>query len=146
VPAIAWWPKNIQASAETAHVAYFGDWMATAAELANAQIPLDCDSISFVSTLRGQPAQQPSHEFLYWEFHEGGFKQAALLRGRWKGIRTGGAEAPILLYDLHHDIAEKTNVASEQPDIAAKIGIYLTTARRPSRDWVPKWSGADNNR
>ena len=92
VPMIAWWPGKARAGTETDHVAYFGDWMATAAELAGAKAPDGCDSISFVPTLLGKSAAQPQHEFLYWEFHEGGFKQAALYQGRWKGIRSGSPE------------------------------------------------------
>jgi arylsulfatase A-like enzyme len=142
VPCIAWWPGTIQPNVESDHVAYFGDWMATAAELANAKVPDGCDSISFVPTLVGQSDKQKTHAFLYWEFHEGGFKQAALYQGRWKGIRMGAPDAPVVLYDQHNDIAEKTNVASQQPEIAAKIGAYLATARTESADWQPLWKAA----
>jgi arylsulfatase A-like enzyme len=146
VPMIAWWPGQIQPGGQTDHVAYFGDWMATAAELADTGIPKDCDSISFVPTLLGRKAQQQRHEFLYWEFHEGRFTQAALYQGRWKGIRSGNPYATVSLYDLENDIAEKTNVAAEHPAIAAKIGDYLTTARLPSADWEPKWPTGKTSR
>ena len=73
------------------------------------------------------------------QFHEGGFKQAALYQGRWKGIRRGGPDAPIELYDLRTDIAERTNVAAEHPDVAATIGAYLASARNDSLDWQPHW-------
>jgi arylsulfatase A-like enzyme len=139
VPMIAWWPKKITAGIESPHVGYFGDWMATAAELSGAKVPQGCDSISFVPTLFGQ-IQKQQHEFLYWEFHEGGFKQAALYDGRWKGIRSGKPNAPVVLYDQHNDIAEKTNVAEKHSEIAAKIGAYLLQARSESTDWVPKWN------
>lgn len=138
VPMIAWWPGKIVAS-ETGHVGYFGDWMATATELAGAKMPAGCDSISFVPTLLGKSADQRKHEFLYWEFHERGFRQAALYQGRWKGIRRGDPEARVVLYDQEHDIAEKTDVATQHPEIAAKIGTYLSTARSVSSDWEPKW-------
>lgn len=139
VPLIAWWPGHIAAEGESDHVGYFGDWMATAAELAGANVPAGCDSLSFVPTLLGKSAEQPRHEFLYWEFHEGGFKQAALYQGRWKGIRSGGPDAPIVLYDQQTDVAEKTDVAAEHPEIAAKIAEYLSQARSESAEWVPKW-------
>ncbi len=126
------------AGTETDHVAYFGDWMATAAELAKTKTPDGCDSLSFVPTLFGQPVpQQPKHEFLYWEFHEGGFKQAALYQGRWKGIRSGSPDTPVALYDQQADIAEKTNVAAQHPDIAAKLDQYLRQARSKSPEWEP---------
>ena len=92
MPCIAWWPGTIEAGRETDHVAYFGDWMATATELGGATVPPECDSISFVPTLMDQPDRQPCHEFLYWEFHERGFRQAALYQGRWKGIRAGSPD------------------------------------------------------
>ena len=139
VPLIAWWPGRIVAGVEADYVGYFGDWMATAAELAGATTPAGCDSISFAPTLFGKAAKQPKHEFLYWEFHEGGFKQAALYQGRWKGIRNGGPEVPVVLYGQQSDMAEKTNVAAQFPDIAATISRYLSSARKPSPDWEPKW-------
>jgi arylsulfatase A-like enzyme len=139
VPAIAWWPSHIQPGRESDHVAYFGDWMATAAELADTDMPGDCDSISFLPTLVNQPDKQGEHEYLYWEFHEGGFKQAALYQGRWKGIRTGSPDAPIVLHDLQADIAEKVDVAAAHPELVKKIGEYLSTARSDSADWPPDW-------
>lgn len=142
VPTIAWWLKHINPGTVSDHVAYFGDWMATAADLADTRIPSDCDSISFVPALLGKPDEQKEHEFLYWEFHEGGFKQAALFNGRWKGIRRGGPDEAIELYDQKTDIAEKTNVATKYPDIAQLIGQYLSNARNPSPDWEPKWETA----
>jgi arylsulfatase A-like enzyme len=138
VPTIAWWPGTIDAKRESGHVAYFGDWVATAAELAGAQVPETLDSLSFVPTLRGRDIEQAKHEFLYWEFHEGGFKQAALLDGRWKGIRRGRTE-PLFVFDLEVDPAELHNVAAERPEITAKLTEYLKTARRDSKDWEPRW-------
>lgn len=146
VPMIAWWPGHVAAGTTSEHVGYFGDWMATAAELAGAKMPDGCDSISFAPTLLGRPAEQQEHEFLYWEFHEGGFRQAALYQGRWKGIRRGGPDAPVELYDLQTDIAEKTNVAAAHPEVAATIGAYLASARSESPDWQPHWEAGKKAR
>ncbi len=140
VPMIAWWPGTVQAGGKTEHVAYFGDWMATAAELAESHAPDTGDSISFVPTLRGRPEDQAQHEFLYWEFHEGGFQQAALFQGRWKGLRKGHPDAPVLLYDQYVDVAEQIEIASKHPEIASKIGAFLARARTDSEDWQPQWS------
>ena len=57
VPAIAWWPGRVPAGGESKHVAYFGDWMTTCAELAATAPPIGLDSISFVPTLFGQAEQ-----------------------------------------------------------------------------------------
>lgn len=139
VPCLAWWPGRVAAGTVSPHVGYFGDWMATAAELAGAPTPANVDSLSFVPALLGQAAAQRQHEFLYWEFHEGGFRQAALYQGRWKGLRSGGPDAPLVLYDLQHDIAEKTDVAAQQPAIAQTISAYLPTARTELAEWEPRW-------
>ncbi len=136
VPFIAWWPGKVQPG-ESDHVGYFADWLPTAAELAGAPSSDKTDGISLAPTLLGK--EQPKHDFLYWEFHEGGFKQAALYQGRWKGIRTGGPDAPVQLFDQQNDIAEQTNVADKHPDIATKIGDYLKTARTPLAGWEPQW-------
>ena len=142
IPFVAWWPGRITAGSVSDHVGYFGDWMATAADLTGGKTPVGCDSISLVPTLFGKPVEQRQHEFLYWEFHEGGFKQAALYQGRWKGIRSDSPDAVVALYDQQTDIAEKTDVAAQHPEIAARIGAYLSTARNVSPDWEPKWSPA----
>lgn len=139
VPMIAWWPTQIQPQKTSNHVAYFGDWMATAAELAGTQPPANSDSISFLPTLLGDTSKQLKHDFLYWEFHEGGFKQAALYQGRWKGIRKDSPDAPISLYDLQSDLAEKQDVAAANPTIAKELSRYLSNARTDSPDWRPQW-------
>jgi arylsulfatase A-like enzyme len=140
VPLVAWWPGTVAAGGECKHVGYFGDWMATAAELAGVAGPQDTDSLSFVPALRGRPQKQ--HEFLYWEFHEGGFKQAALYQGRWKGIRAGGPDKPVVLYDLQQDLGETTDVAAQHPEIADRISAYLKTARTEVPEWKPRWQPA----
>ena len=139
VPLLAWQPGHIRGGSFSDHVGSFADMLGTAAELTGATAPSNIDSISFLPTLQGQTDRQRHHEFLYWEFHEGGFKQAALYRGRWKGIRAGSPDAPVALYDQQQDPAEKTDVSAEYPEIAATIGRYLQTARTPSADWEPRW-------
>lgn len=139
IPLIAWWPGKVKAGVESGHVGSFADWLGTAADLAGTTPPPNIDSISFAPTLLGEPDKQKQHEFLYWEFHEGGFTQAALYQGRWKGIRAGGPDAPIALYDQQTDVAEKIDVAKTHPDIAQKISAYLKTARIDNPDWQPRW-------
>jgi len=137
VPGIAWWPGTVAAGTTSGHAAYFGDWMATAAELAGVALPPGRDSVSFAGVLRGEPA--PERDFLYWEFHERGFQQAALYCGRWKGLRSGAPDAPVRVFDLVADPAEKTDVAAAHPEIAARLDAYLRQAREPSPDWEPVW-------
>ena len=142
VPLIAWWPGHIRPGRTSEQIGYFADVLPTLASLAGAKVPESCDGISLLPTLLGRPAEQRQHEFLYWEFHERGFQQAALYQGRFKGIRSGSPDTPVVLYDLKHDLAEQTNVADKHPEIAAKIGEYLATARTHNQLWQPRWSAA----
>ena len=146
VPFIAWWPGTITAGKASAHVGYSGDFLATAAELAGAQAPQGLDSISLVPTFRGDGSSQKKHEFLYWEFHEGGFRQAALYQGRWKGIRSGSADGPVRLFDTDADPGEKVDVALNHPEIARTLGGYLAGARSESADWPARWQNRKDDR
>jgi arylsulfatase A-like enzyme len=141
VPFIAWWPGKVKPGV-TDHVGYFPDFLPTAAELAGAPSPERTDGLSLAPLLAGRPQEQKTHEFLYWEFHEGGFKQAALYQGRWKGLRSGGPDAPVKLYDQQNDVAEVNDVAAAHPEIAARIGAYLKTARSEQPEWQPHWQPA----
>ncbi|MGB0741510.1 MAG: sulfatase-like hydrolase/transferase, partial [Planctomycetaceae bacterium] len=136
VPTLAWWPGQIVPGRTSDHVGYFGDLMATAADLSDAAVPANVDSISLMPTLMGQIGQQQRHEFLYWEFHEGGFQQACLYQGRWKAIRRLGQ--PVRLFDTDADLAEQQNVASLYPQVAQICGEWLDDARTPAKDWEPK--------
>lgn len=139
VPALAWWPGTIKPSVSPT-VGGLVDWLPTAAELAGAPIPENLDGRSLVPTLRGQ-SQKPPH-FQYWEFNGNKFQQAALLDGRWKGIRSGGPDKAPAVYDLLHDPSEKIDVAADHPDVTKTLADYLTTARSPSSVWQPKWEKA----
>ena len=103
----------------------------TLCELADVKAPKETDGISIVPTLMGQANKQKQHEYLYWEFHERGKKQAIRL-GKWKAIRQNLAKdrnAPIELYDLTRDIGEDNNIADAHPDIVGRIKPLFTSAR-----------------
>lgn len=139
VPMIVRWPGHITAGAVNAHVWAFWDFLPTAADLAGAKVPAKLDGISVVPALLGSKAagrEQLDHEFLYWEFHEGGSKQA-VRTGDWKGLRLkpGG---PLHLYDLGKDLGETNDVAGAHSDVVARIEAYLKTARTESPEWPLK--------
>jgi arylsulfatase A-like enzyme len=135
VPLIARWPSRIKAGVVTDHVSAFWDFLPTLAELAGAPSPGGTDGISLLPTLLGGPEPQRKHEFLYWEFHEGGSKQAVRM-GRWKAVRPFGK--PLELYDLQTDTGETRNIAADHPDVVTQIGKYLTRARTESKFWPLK--------
>lgn len=139
VPFIARWPGKIAPGQTSAHVGYFGDVMSTLADISGATPPANIDSLSFAPALLGQP--QKKHDALYWEFHEGGTKQAVLLDQHWKGVRVRPG-APLELYDLTTDPGETNNLATSQPEIAKRIEELLTTSRSENPDWPIRQGGA----
>ncbi len=131
-PFIARWPGKIKAGSASDHVGYFGDFLATAMELAGAETPAGLDSISLAPTLLGHADKQRKHDCLYWEHHAGNlFSQAVLLDGRWKALRVASLE----LYDLQADPAESNNVASAHPDIVARAEARLKSEREENANW-----------
>ncbi len=134
-PMIVRWPGKVKAGVVTDQVGAFWDFLPTAADLAGVKAPAGLDGVSLAPTLLGS-GKQAQHEFLYWEFHERGFQQAVRM-GDWKAIRlkVGG---PLELYDLKTDIGEAHDVASDHPDVVAKIEEYLKGARTESADFPIK--------
>ncbi|MGB0579373.1 MAG: arylsulfatase [Limisphaerales bacterium] len=133
VPTIAWWPGTIAAGSISHHAAYFGDFMATAAELAGTKKPKNTQSISFVPTLTGK--KQAQHDYLYWEFYERAGKQAVRF-GNWKAIRTPMHHGEVQLYDLQNDLGELFDMADQRPDLVAQAKRYLDQAHVPNPNWV----------
>jgi arylsulfatase A-like enzyme len=137
VPMIARWPGRIKAGSTSNHASAFWDFLPTCCELVGEKAPEGIDGISMVPTFLGQSRKQKKHEFLYWEFHEQGKRQAVRM-GNWKGVRQNVAKkpnGPIELYNLKDDIGEKNNVADRHPEVAAKIERYMKAARTPSEHW-----------
>lgn len=135
VPGIVKWPGVVKAGSTSDHVWAFWDFLPTACDLVGAKPPADTDGISFLPTLTGQ-GEQKEHDFLYWEFHEGGFKQA-VRHGQWKAIRLA-PDKPLQLFDVVADPAEQTNLADKHPDVVQTIEAYLKTARTESKEFPVK--------
>ena len=136
VPMIVRWPGHVKAGTTTDHVCSAVDLMPTTAALAGAIPPKNIDGISYLPVLLGK--EQPRHEFLYWEFYEGGFKQSVRM-GPWKGVRRGGPDSPLELYNVNDEIGERSNVAPQHPDVVAKIEAHMQSAHVPSKRWrVPQ--------
>jgi arylsulfatase A-like enzyme len=136
VPMIARWTGTIKPGQVSDFPWAFWDFLPTAAALANVKtnLPSNLDGQSIVPALLGQ-AMKP-HDFMYWEFHERGSKQA-VRTGDWKAIRPA-LNKPIELYDLKNDLGETNNVAGAHPDVVAKIEAYLKSARTESEPWPLK--------
>ncbi len=107
----------------------------TLTELAGAKTPTGIDGMSMARALKGQ--QQPTHEFMYWEFHERGFQQAVRM-GHWKAVRLK-KDAPLELYDLPerpHRAARRRRRPTRRSSRRSKS--TSKTARTESARWPVK--------
>ncbi len=135
VPMIARWPGKIKAGTVSDQAWAFWDFLPTAAEIAGVKPPAGLDGISMLPTLLGQK-QTNQHEFLYWEFHEKGSKQAVRM-GDWKAVRLEPGKL-LELYNLKSDPSEAVDIADKNPDVVAKIEKFLKTARTEHPRWPLK--------
>lgn len=135
VPFIAYWKGFTKAGTVSGSPAALWDMYPTFLELAGIPVTKKIDGISLVPAL--QTRQQSLHEYLYWELHEGGGRQAVRY-GRWKGVRLNvsqNADSPIELYDMQSDPQEKINVSAAHPQIVRKMKDIMNTAHIPNSDW-----------
>jgi arylsulfatase A-like enzyme len=128
------WPGHVEAGAVSDHIGYFGDFIATAADLSKSPLPPNLDSYSLLPELTGE-GQQQSHDFLYWEFYEQGSRQA-VRQGPWKAIRQPMFIGPIELYNLDDDIGETRDVAGNHPDIVNNMTALMAGAHIPDSLWT----------
>lgn len=121
-PVIVNWPEKIQAGRVSEHIGAFWDFLPTFSQLASQKLPFKSDGISLLPVLT-KKGKQPQHEFLYWEFHEDGGRQAVRI-GKWKGIREGvmkNPNVPIALYDLDADPKESNDLSQKYPTVVKRI-------------------------
>jgi arylsulfatase A-like enzyme len=134
VPMIAVWEGKIPAGSETGHISAFWDVFPTVAEISGAAVPEDSDGISFLPTLLGNENEQQKHEFLYWEFHERGGRQA-VRKGNWKLVKYNVLDpekTTTELYNLENDLGEENNMAEQHPEIVEELSEIMKNARTES--------------
>ncbi len=131
-PFIARWPGRIKAGTTSELLTSHVDFMATAADLAGEKLLGKTDGISILPTLLGEE-QKVKHESLYFEIYEPFFQQA-VTTGDWKGYRLGTG-APLTLFDLKADPAEKNDVASQHPEITKRMEQILAREHMVSPHW-----------
>lgn len=132
VPFIVRWPGHIEGGTTSEHLGAFWDVLPTFADLVGEQAPKDIDGLSFLPDLLGRNGQQ-QHEALYWEFTEGGFKQAVRV-GDWKAIRFYNKKEPkrTELYYLKDDVGETTDRAAEFPEKVREMENMMAKQRTSS--------------
>ncbi|SMG39190.1 arylsulfatase [Arenibacter troitsensis] len=134
VPMLIKWPNKIKPGTVTDHVSAFWDVFPTLAEIAGVKETPGLDGISLLPTLLGNSTEQKEHEYLYWEFHEKGGRQAVRM-GDWKAVKYNVLQNPdarIELYDLSQDTGEANNVAADFPEVVSEMESILERARTPS--------------
>ncbi len=136
-PMIVWGPGVVQQNVVSDHLGYAGDFMATAADIAQVSLTTPVDSVSFLPTLKGDVDEQQSNKYLYWEdyFAKGG--QAAR-KGHWKAIRKPIHTGNIVLHDLSIDPHETINLASQYPELVKEFSEIFDKEHTPDPDWAVK--------
>ncbi|WP_028666057.1 arylsulfatase [Runella zeae] len=133
VPFVVSWPGIIKPNTQSDFVGAFWDLVPTLAELAHTKVTSPTDGLSFAATLTGK-GKQKQHEYLYWEFHEGGGKQA-VRQGNWKAVKLNinrPEASKIELYDLTKDSSEQVDLSKQFPDRVAKMEALMKEAHRAS--------------
>lgn len=133
MPMIAWAPGRIRENSKSDHISAFWDVMPTFAELIGVTLPVQSDGISFLPTLFSE-GKQKKHDYLYWEFHEQGGRQA-IRQGDWKLIRQGisSPEGPWLeLYNIVEDIHEDHDLSSENTGKVKELSLLMEQVRTES--------------
>ncbi|MCA9248149.1 MAG: sulfatase [Planctomycetales bacterium] len=118
VPAIACWPGAIKPGQTSDVQAMGADLLPTFAALAGAKLPqeLTLDGRSLQSVLLASGSLAPRD--LFWRVGSG----RAIRRGDWKLVVTGkGKRESVELFNLADDLAEKHDLASDEPQVAKEL-------------------------
>lgn len=136
VPFIARWPGKIAPATTSDYLLTMTDIMATAAEVAGAELPNHAgeDSFSAVPVLLGQTSDEPQREAI---FVQGDPKDIAIsiCTGRWKMVYSrdsnGGRSAE--LFDLTVDPSETDDIAEANPDLVERLATAFAKAEADGR-------------
>ena len=138
VPFIFSWPNHIRAGKSSSLPITFYDILPTLAEVGGGKYK-KTDGVSIVDELL-RPARsraQKVHDYLYWEFYEGGRWQQAVRIGKFKVVRPNTTSA-IEVYDLSKDLGERHDLAKQRPDLLQQgAGLFRTARTKPAKAVSP---------
>lgn len=135
-PFVVQWPAVIAPGQVSYHVSAFWDFMPTVCELAGIRPPNECDGISYLPALTGK-GKQKEHDYLYFEFHEMGGRQAVIKDG-WKLVRlqvNQPEKSKYELYNIHMDPGEIADVVALYPRIVKELKKIMDEARTANDHW-----------
>lgn len=133
VPMIVKWPGKIKPGTQTDFPGAFWDIFPTLSELSGAKRPAVSDGISLLPAMQGVKARQ-KRDYLYWEFHEGGGRQA-LRKDDWKVVRLNvlhPEKTSVELYNVKKDPGEQNNLADQYPSVTRQLLFFMNQAHRES--------------
>ena len=165
VPMVARYPGVIPPGTICSEPSMTIDLLPTIAEMTGTTQylgPREIDGKSIQSLFSGDPAARTPHEALYFWYHKGDLE--AMRSGRWKlhfphGYRSMNGREPgnngipgrydygiqtgLALYDLTDDPVEAVNLASEHPEVVARMVAMADQARASLGDRLTSTNGTD---
>lgn len=136
VPMIASWPGVIKKGKRSSLIGASWDFLPTFSKIAGQPFLAGSDGISILPSLIAN-GKQKKHDYLYWEFHEDGGRQAVRM-GNWKGVRLNiikDKNSPVQLYNLAIDPKETKDVAISNPTVVEKIKRIMQQAHVENKDF-----------
>lgn len=127
VPLIVRWPATVTGGTRVGEPVTSPDFYPTLLSAAGLppQPVQHVDGVDFGPVLRGEPYDRGP---LFWHYphysNQGGRPSAAVRDGRWKLIRQFEGD-PDRLYDIVADPGERTDLAADHPDLAARLADAL---------------------
>jgi arylsulfatase A len=134
------------------------DLLPTIAKLAGTSAPGDrrIDGKDIWPLMSGEPSARTPHEAFYyfwdrgleavragqWKLHlSHNYRQLSVPGSQGKPGKYSEGKMPGALYDLHKDIGETNNVATQFPDVVARLEQLAETAREDLGDSLTKRTG-----
>lgn len=141
MPFVARWPGKVKAGSTSKQLICFTDFLATFADILQAELPKDAgpDSFSFLPSLMGKPSERNT-----FVMRAGSARVMTIREGDWKlitALGSGGFSQPKLikpepngptgqLYHLGKDPGETTNLYLKHPDIVARLTSKLEKLKK----------------
>ncbi len=124
VPMIVRWPGRVKSGSLADVAGGFEDHLPTICDVVGAATPAGTDGTSFLPTLLGR-VQPERATPLYRELSG----QQAVRDGPWKGVRRhlSRGDTTMMVFDLEADPGETTDLASQRPDIVARLADLMAS-------------------
>lgn len=133
VPFIAVWPNMVEASSVSHQPCAFWDMLPTFNEILKGK-HVPTDGVSILPTLKGK-GKQEVHEYLYFEFHEEGGRQA-ILKENWKLLHLDIQKKGYYeLYNIASDPSELYNVIERYPEKFEELKSLMGKAHVYDINW-----------